>query len=77
MKFLETFGIVLVICFVFAFFGGWLLFDINYNYYVATAALAFVIAVIVFAFVSLDEKVRQLEKRVSELEEKLSDHPIE
>ena len=70
MKFIKTFLIILVLCYVFVFFGGWMLFNFHKSWYIATAACAFIIAVIVFAFVAQEEKIEQLEKRVKELEEK-------
>ena len=68
MKFIKNFVLILVLCYVFVFFGGWMLFDFGKRFYVATAACAFVIAVIASAFLAHDEKIEQLEKRVKELE---------
>lgn len=70
MKFIKTYLITLVLCCIFAFFGGWMLFDFSKRYYVATAACAFIIAAIISLFVSQEEKIKQLEKRIKELEEK-------
>lgn len=75
MKFLKIYGMTLVLCFIFGFFGGWMLFDFSDRYFVATAACAFIIAVIVSVFVAQDNKIEQLEKRVRELEEKSSPAP--
>lgn len=70
MKFVKTCLATLVLCFLFAFFGGWMLFDFSRRYYVATAACALIIAAVVSAFLAQEEKIEQLEKRVKELEEK-------
>lgn len=70
MKFIKTYATTLVLCNIFLFFGGWMLFDFNNRYFLATAACAFIIAVIISVFVSQDEKIEQLENRVKELEEK-------
>ena len=60
MRFLKTLGMTLVLCFIFGFFGGWMLFDFSDRYYVATAACAFIIAVIVSVFIAQDNKIEQL-----------------
>lgn len=70
MKFIKIYAMTLVFCYIFVFFGGWMLFDFSKRYFVATAACAFIIAVIISVFAAQDEKIEQLEKRVEELEEK-------
>ena len=70
MKFAKVFLATLVLCFVFAFLGGWQLFDFSENYYLATAACALVIAAVVSCFIAQQEKIEGLEKRVKALEEK-------
>lgn len=70
MKFLKIYAAILVVCFIFAFFGGWMLFDFSINYYVTTAVYAFVITVVLTIFLSQEEKIEQLEERVRKLEEK-------
>ena len=67
MKFLKLYAAILVVCFIFAFFGGWMLFDFSINYYITTAVYAFVITVVLTIFLSQEE---QLEERVRKLEEK-------
>lgn len=69
MKFIKTYAATLVVCFLFMFFGGWMLFDFGKRFYVATAACAFVIAVVISAFSAQEQKIEQLEKRIEELEE--------
>ncbi|MCC8076365.1 MAG: hypothetical protein LIO95_10580 [Clostridiales bacterium] len=70
MKFLKTFALTLVLCYLFVFFGGWILFDFGSHFYLATGAIAFVIAVVAVIFVGLDERIRALEKQLKEQEEK-------
>jgi len=70
MKFIKTYVMILILCCIFAFFGGWTLFDFSERYFAATAAYAFVIAVIVSVFSAQEEKITQMEKRIKELEEK-------
>ena len=72
MKFLKTYAAILVVCYIFVFFGGWMLFDFRHRWYVATAACAFIIAVVVSLFVAQEERIEQLKKRITELEEKES-----
>ena len=70
MKFLKTYMMTLILCYLFVFFGGWMLFDFSKRFWVAIAACAFIIAVVASIFVAQEEKIEQLEKRVKELEEK-------
>ena len=70
MKFLKTYVITLVLSYIFVFFGGWMLFDFSKRFYAATAACAFIIAAVISVFISQNDKIEQLEKRVKELEGK-------
>ena len=70
MKFFKVFVIVLVLSYVLVFFGGWRLFDFHNRLWLATAVCAFIAAAIVSAFVTQEEKIEELEKRIKELEEK-------
>lgn len=72
MRFIKIYVITLVFCYIFVFFGGWMLFDFNKRYFVATAVCAFIIAIIISIFVAQEEKIDLLEKRVKELEDKSS-----
>lgn len=51
----------LVLCYIFVFFGGWMLFDFSRRYFVATAACAFVIAVVASVFAAQEQRIEQLE----------------
>lgn len=61
---------ILISCFLFVFFGGWMLFEFTKRVYLTTAVLALIVSAVVYAFVRLYEKVETLEKRVNELEDK-------
>ncbi len=67
-RFLETSFACLVIVEVFFFFGGGLLFDLSRHYYGAGAVIAFIIAVLISAWLSREERLDALEKRIKELE---------
>lgn len=70
MKFIKIYVATLILCYVFVFFGGWMLFDFSRHYLIATAACAFVIAVLVSVLYAQEERIAQLEQRVKALEEK-------
>lgn len=70
MKFLKVLAISLYFCFIFAFFGGWMIFDFNRHYYITTAVLALIIAIIAPVFYTQGERIDQLEERIKQLEEK-------
>ena len=70
MKFIKTYVITLILCYMFVFCGGGMLFDFSKRYYVAIAACAFIIAVVVSVIYAQEEKIEELEKRVNELEKK-------
>ena len=70
MKFIKIYALTLVLSFVFVFLGGWMLFDFSARFYVATAACSFIAAAVITVFLSQEEKIGQLEKRISELEAK-------
>ena len=69
-KFIKIFLIVLVLSYVFMFLGAWMLFDFNNRLYLATAACAVIISVVVWLFYTQSEKIDALEKRVAELEDR-------
>ena len=70
MKFLQIYAITLVIGFVFAFFGGWILFDPSRNLYLTIAAWALILAAILTLLEAQNSKIKDLEKRIHELEKK-------
>lgn len=73
MRFLKIYLMTLVFSIMFVFLGGWMLLDFDHRPYTATAACAFLIAVVIVLFVSLEEKIEQLEKRIKELEETMQE----
>lgn len=70
MKFIKTYAVTLVLSYVFVFFGGWMLFDFSKRFYIATAACALIIALVITAFIAQEEKIEKLEERIKVLEEK-------
>lgn len=69
MRFLKIFLMILIVFFLFAFFGGWMLFEFTKRVYLTTAILALIMSAVVYAFVKLHERIENLEIRVKELEE--------
>lgn len=68
MKFIKVFVPVLIMCFLFTFFGGWGLFDFGGGIYVTAAVVSLMLALIIYAFLMQNDKIERLEKRVKELE---------
>ncbi len=69
-KFFPIYVMVLVLVEVFLFFGGSMLFDFHRRFYLAGAATALIIAILIFVFDSQAKKIEELEKRLQVLEEK-------
>lgn len=67
-RFIQVFAVVLVLLYVFAFLGGFVLFDIkrNFNLWMFGAALLF--SLILWAFLRLSDQIDALQKRVDALE---------
>lgn len=68
MKFLGTYALTLAFSFLFAFCGGYMLFDFSKRFYVALTAVSLVIALVIHAFMTQAERIEQLESRVKALE---------
>lgn len=68
-EFLKVFAVTLLLLELFLFFGGWLLFDFSRHFFLASAAAAFVIALVFFAFLSQAQRIEDLEQRIQSLEE--------
>lgn len=68
MKFLGTYALTLALGFLFAFCGGYMLFDFSKRFYVALATVALAIALVIHAFMTQAERIEQLESRVKALE---------
>ena len=70
MRFLKIYLATLVLVSIFMFFGGYTLFNFREHFWLAIAACAFIIAVLVSVFISQDERIEQLEAKIKEIEEK-------
>ena len=67
---LKTYLGCLFVTGTFLFFGGWQLFDFNRHFFLATASVAFVLAVVLSAWLDQEDRIEKLTKRVEELENK-------
>lgn len=68
-RFLQIYFICFICLAVFFFFGGFLLFDMGRNVYRAAAVIALIIAILINVFISQEDKIEELEKRIKKLEE--------
>lgn len=68
-RFIQIYFICFICLAVFFFFGGFLLFDMSRNVYRTAAAIAFIIAILINVFISQEDKIEELEKRIKKLEE--------
>ena len=71
MRFLKTYLATLFFLSIFVVCGGYTLFNFREHFWVAIAACAFIIAVLVRIFISQDERIEQLEAKIKEIEEKI------
>lgn len=71
MKFIKIYATILIISYLFVFFGGWILFDFKNNYFIAIAVCAFIIAVVGYIFYTQEEKIDRLEDRIKKLEDNM------
>lgn len=69
MKFIKIYAITLVLCFLFVFFGGWMLFEFSKRFWLTTAVCALIIAVFISVYFELTERIETLEQKVKALEE--------
>lgn len=69
-RFIKIYILTFILLFVFLSLGGWQIFDMRHYFFVPLLVCTFVAAVIVFIFVSQQEKIEQLEERIEALEEK-------
>lgn len=65
-NFLSTFAICFILCGIFLFFGGFL---ILLNPWLTVALIALVISLLICAFLSLEDKIEELEGRLRTLEQ--------
>lgn len=69
--FLLTYIIVLIILFVFMFFGGFVLFDFSGHFWLACVSVSFIAALVIYAFMQQSEKIEELEKRLADIENQM------
>lgn len=67
-RFLSIFAATLLLLFLFIFFGGFYFLDIQRHVYAWMFLVSLGIALVVWAFLRLDDKIEALQKRVEELE---------
>ena len=68
-RFLKTFAVCLILVELFLAFGGWMLFDFNRHYFLAGASVAFLLAVLIGIWLSQEDRIEQLERRIDALEQ--------
>lgn len=68
-KFIQIMLVTIITAECFVFFGGYMLFDFGKRFFTATAAVAFLLSVVIYAFEEQNEKISKLENRISLLEE--------
>lgn len=71
-KFIQIIFVTIITAECFMFFGGYMLFDFSKRFFTATAAVAFLISVVIYAFAEQQEKISKLEKRIASLEESIN-----
>lgn len=67
-RFLGIFAVTLLFLFLFTFFGGFYFLDVQHHFYAWMFPVGLGIALVIWAFWRLDDKVETLQKRVAELE---------
>ena len=66
-SFLGTFAISLILCYIFLFFGGILIFQ---NLWAMLFFAAFIITILITVFIHQETKIEELEARIKTLESK-------
>ena len=64
-NFLGMFGMTFIVCGVFIFFGGALIFE---NFWAAIAVVAFLLSIFITALLHQETKIEELEERMKTLE---------
>lgn len=67
-RFIQTFFMCFVFMAMFFFFGGFHLFYFSQHPYRTAASIAFLMAVLICVWISQEERVDELERRIRELE---------
>ena len=68
-KFIQIMLVTIITAECFVFFFVYMLFDFSKRFFTATAAVAFLLSVVIYAFEEQNEKISKLENRISLLEE--------
>ena len=68
--FISIFAIILVLIFLFLFFGGALLLE---HFWLSVIFISFLVSLVVYAFIKTSDKIEQLEKRIECLEAEKKD----
>lgn len=66
-NFLGTFAISLILCYIFLFFGGILIFE---NFWSILVFVALIMTILITAFIHQEIKIEELESRIKTLEDK-------
>jgi len=66
-SFLGTFALSLILCYIFLFFGGILIFE---NFWAILVFVALIIAILITVFIHQETKIEELEARIKTLESK-------
>lgn len=64
-NFLGTFATSLILCYIFLFFGGTLIFE---NFWAILVFAALIIAILITVFIHQETKIEDLEARIKTLE---------
>ncbi|WP_069999954.1 hypothetical protein [Cellulosilyticum sp. I15G10I2] len=64
-NFLGTFAISLILCYIFLFFGGVLIFE---SFWAILVFVALIIAILITVFIHQETKIEELESRIKTLE---------
>lgn len=68
--FFSTFVMCLIVCTIFLFFGGFLIFE---SFWGPVIIIAFILAVVITSFISLETKIEELNERIKVLEKSNDD----
>lgn len=64
-NFIGTFIICFILCYVFLFFGGAIIFE---NFWAMLILVAFIFAILAIVFIHQETKIEELEARIKKLE---------
>jgi len=64
-SFFSTFVMCFILCILFLFFGGFLIFE---SFWGPIFVISFILAVVITSFISLETKIEELNERIKALE---------